>query len=206
MSLLHVLLCSPKWLWMSLKLMYNTYAHLKMEIFLVKEPPVLSRGIKSTCHSIGTTLTKTSPSFHLNTSYRQLIQLLFPTFLVWICHEWLMASQCKQWYQLDSAYLKTHLAFVQHHPQFMFLFLPCLNLPKISLTCNDFSVLLQYYMHARHLALSRTFPVKFEMEPSAPPKVRSDFGDELVLTALQWERGRVWGRRELASLGLTKGN
>ncbi|KAL7982195.1 hypothetical protein Chor_009793 [Crotalus horridus] len=29
---------------------------------------------------------------------------------------------------------------------------------------------IQYYMHARHLALSRTFPEKFEMEPNAPPK------------------------------------
>lgn len=32
--------------------------------------------------------------------------------------------------------------------------------------------MLQYYMHARHLALSRTFPDKFEMEPSAPLKVK----------------------------------
>lgn len=70
----------------------------------------------------------------------------------------------------------------------MFLFPPCLNLPKISMTCNGFSVLLQYYMHARHLALSRTFPDKFEMELSAPPKVKSAFGDEFILTALQRER------------------
>ncbi|NXP36641.1 GYS2 protein, partial [Leiothrix lutea] len=34
----------------------------------------------------------------------------------------------------------------------------------------DWKYLGRYYMHARHLALSRTFPVKFEMEPSAPPK------------------------------------
>ncbi|NXB22423.1 GYS2 protein, partial [Rhagologus leucostigma] len=34
----------------------------------------------------------------------------------------------------------------------------------------DWRYLGRYYMHARHLALSRTFPAKFEMEPSAPPK------------------------------------
>ncbi|XP_041320690.1 glycogen [starch] synthase, liver isoform X2 [Pyrgilauda ruficollis] len=34
----------------------------------------------------------------------------------------------------------------------------------------DWKYLGRYYMHARHLALSRTFPDKFEMEPSAPPK------------------------------------
>ncbi|NXL38760.1 GYS2 protein, partial [Glaucidium brasilianum] len=34
----------------------------------------------------------------------------------------------------------------------------------------DWRYLGRYYMHARHLALSRTFPDKFEMEPSAPPK------------------------------------
>ncbi|XP_009075706.1 PREDICTED: glycogen [starch] synthase, liver isoform X2 [Acanthisitta chloris] len=34
----------------------------------------------------------------------------------------------------------------------------------------DWRYLGRYYMHARHLALSRTFPEKFEMEPSAPPK------------------------------------
>lgn len=70
----------------------------------------------------------------------------------------------------------------------MFFSPPGFNLPKISMTCNGFSVLLQYYMHARHLALSRTFPVKFEMEPSAPPKVKSAFRDEFILTALQGER------------------
>lgn len=50
--------------------------------------------------------------------------------------------------------------------------------------------MLQYYMHARHLALSRTFPDKFEMEPSAPPKVKSAFGDEFIyiLGTLQRER------------------
>uniref|UniRef100_A0A672UQW0 Glycogen [starch] synthase n=1 Tax=Strigops habroptila TaxID=2489341 RepID=A0A672UQW0_STRHB len=34
----------------------------------------------------------------------------------------------------------------------------------------DWRYLGRYYMHARHLALSRTFPDKFEMEPCAPPK------------------------------------
>ncbi|XP_010573729.1 PREDICTED: glycogen [starch] synthase, liver isoform X2 [Haliaeetus leucocephalus] len=34
----------------------------------------------------------------------------------------------------------------------------------------DWRYLGRYYMHARHLALSRTFPDKFEMEPSAPLK------------------------------------
>ncbi|KAK9400177.1 glycogen [Crotalus adamanteus] len=34
----------------------------------------------------------------------------------------------------------------------------------------DWRYLGRYYMHARHLALSRTFPEKFEMEPNAPPK------------------------------------
>uniref|UniRef100_A0A8U7MED2 Glycogen [starch] synthase n=1 Tax=Corvus moneduloides TaxID=1196302 RepID=A0A8U7MED2_CORMO len=34
----------------------------------------------------------------------------------------------------------------------------------------DWRYLGRYYMHARHLALSRAFPDKFEMEPSAPPK------------------------------------
>ncbi|XP_019327540.1 PREDICTED: glycogen [starch] synthase, liver isoform X2 [Aptenodytes forsteri] len=34
----------------------------------------------------------------------------------------------------------------------------------------DWRYLGRYYIHARHLALSRTFPDKFEMEPSAPPK------------------------------------
>uniref|UniRef100_A0A8C3TWD5 Glycogen [starch] synthase n=1 Tax=Catharus ustulatus TaxID=91951 RepID=A0A8C3TWD5_CATUS len=34
----------------------------------------------------------------------------------------------------------------------------------------DWKYLGRYYMHARHLALSRTFPDKFEMERSAPPK------------------------------------
>ncbi|XP_024052098.2 glycogen [starch] synthase, liver [Terrapene carolina triunguis] len=34
----------------------------------------------------------------------------------------------------------------------------------------DWRYLGRYYMHARHLALSRTFPDKFEMEPNAPPK------------------------------------
>ncbi|XP_059582580.1 glycogen [starch] synthase, liver isoform X3 [Alligator mississippiensis] len=34
----------------------------------------------------------------------------------------------------------------------------------------DWRYLGRYYMHARHLALSRAFPEKFEMEPSAPPK------------------------------------
>ncbi|XP_034298026.1 glycogen [starch] synthase, liver [Pantherophis guttatus] len=33
----------------------------------------------------------------------------------------------------------------------------------------DWRYLGRYYMHARHLALSRTFPEKFEMEPNAPP-------------------------------------
>ncbi|NXS74959.1 GYS2 protein, partial [Pandion haliaetus] len=36
----------------------------------------------------------------------------------------------------------------------------------------DWRYLGRYYMHARHLALSRTFPDKFEMEPSAPLKVK----------------------------------
>lgn len=40
--------------------------------------------------------------------------------------------------------------------------------------------MLQYYMHARHLALSRTFPDKFEMEPCAPPKVKPAFRDEFI--------------------------
>lgn len=55
--------------------------------------------------------------------------------------------------------------------------------------------MLQYYMHARHLALSRTFPDKFEMEPSAPPKVKSAFGDEFIciLATLQRAGG---GKRE----------
>ncbi|XP_063164719.1 glycogen [starch] synthase, liver [Candoia aspera] len=34
----------------------------------------------------------------------------------------------------------------------------------------DWRYLGRYYMHARHLALSRTFPEQFEMEPNAPPK------------------------------------
>ncbi|XP_053892850.1 glycogen [starch] synthase, liver [Malaclemys terrapin pileata] len=34
----------------------------------------------------------------------------------------------------------------------------------------DWRYLGRYYMHARHLALSRTFPDKFELEPNAPPK------------------------------------
>ncbi|XP_067415346.1 glycogen [starch] synthase, liver isoform X1 [Emydura macquarii macquarii] len=34
----------------------------------------------------------------------------------------------------------------------------------------DWRYLGRYYMHARHLALSRAFPDKFVMEPSAPPK------------------------------------
>ncbi|KAH1185219.1 glycogen [starch] synthase, liver [Mauremys mutica] len=34
----------------------------------------------------------------------------------------------------------------------------------------DWRYLGRYYMHARHLALSRTFPDKFEMEPNAPPQ------------------------------------
>ncbi|XP_010166569.1 glycogen [starch] synthase, liver, partial [Antrostomus carolinensis] len=34
----------------------------------------------------------------------------------------------------------------------------------------DWRYLGRYYVHARQLALSRTFPDKFEMEPSAPPK------------------------------------
>lgn len=55
-----------------------------------------------------------------------------------------------------------------------------LSLPKASLTSKDFSFTLQYYMHARHLALSRTFPDKFEMEPCAPPKVKSAFRDEFI--------------------------
>lgn len=65
-----------------------------------------------------------------------------------------------------------------------------LNLHKTSLTCKGFfSFMLQYYMHARHLALSRTFPDKFEMEPSAPPKVKSAFGEEFIciLATLQRE-------------------
>lgn len=109
------------------------------------------------------------------------MHLLFQTSLVGICPEWLITSQYKQKYQLDSAYLKTCLAFVQHclleDAHFMFLSPPCLNPSNISGTCNGFSVLLQYYMHARHLALSRTFPDKFEMERSAPPKVKSAVGD-----------------------------
>lgn len=50
-------------------------------------------------------------------------------------------------------------------------------------------------MHARHLALSRTFPVKFEMEPSAPPTVKSAFGDEFILITLQGERKSVREKR-----------
>ena len=69
--------------------------------------------------------------------------------------------------------------------------------------------MLQYYMHARHLALSRTFPDKFEMEPSAPLKVKSAFGDEFVciLALRERERERVTERerRELASFVLTEG-
>jgi len=71
--------------------------------------------------------------------------------------------------------------------------------------------MLQYYMHARHLALSRTFPDKFEMEPSAPPKVKSSFGDEFIciLAALQREREKVRvaekERRELANFVLIEG-
>ncbi|XP_015281009.1 PREDICTED: glycogen [starch] synthase, liver-like, partial [Gekko japonicus] len=34
----------------------------------------------------------------------------------------------------------------------------------------DWRYLGRYYMHARHLALSRAFPEKFELEPNAPPK------------------------------------
>ncbi|XP_074839822.1 glycogen [starch] synthase, liver [Carettochelys insculpta] len=34
----------------------------------------------------------------------------------------------------------------------------------------DWRFLGRYYMHARHLALSRAFPDKFEMEPNAPPE------------------------------------
>uniref|UniRef100_A0A8D2KXS6 Glycogen [starch] synthase n=1 Tax=Varanus komodoensis TaxID=61221 RepID=A0A8D2KXS6_VARKO len=34
----------------------------------------------------------------------------------------------------------------------------------------DWRYLGRFYMHARHLALSRTFPEKFEVEPNAPPK------------------------------------
>ncbi|XP_053575102.1 glycogen [starch] synthase, liver [Bombina bombina] len=34
----------------------------------------------------------------------------------------------------------------------------------------DWRYLGRFYMHARHLALCRTFPDKFEMEPNAPPK------------------------------------
>ncbi|XP_072000872.1 glycogen [starch] synthase, liver-like [Engystomops pustulosus] len=34
----------------------------------------------------------------------------------------------------------------------------------------DWRYLGRFYMHGRHLALSRMFPDKFEMEPSAPPK------------------------------------
>uniref|UniRef100_A0A8C3M2G9 Glycogen [starch] synthase n=1 Tax=Chrysolophus pictus TaxID=9089 RepID=A0A8C3M2G9_CHRPC len=44
----------------------------------------------------------------------------------------------------------------------------------------DWRYLGRYYMHARHLALSRTFPDKFEMEPCAPPKVKSAFRDEFI--------------------------
>lgn len=85
----------------------------------------------------------------------------------------------------------------------MFLFPLCLNLPKISMICNGFSVLLQYYMHARHLALSRTFPDKFEMEPSAPPKVKSAFGDEFIfiLTTLQRERGKSVREKRVSKFG-----
>ncbi|KAM5172375.1 glycogen [starch] synthase, liver isoform 2-T2 [Mantella aurantiaca] len=36
----------------------------------------------------------------------------------------------------------------------------------------DWRYLGRFYMHARHLALCRMFPDKFEMEPSAPPKVK----------------------------------
>ncbi|XP_075459047.1 glycogen [starch] synthase, liver [Ascaphus truei] len=34
----------------------------------------------------------------------------------------------------------------------------------------DWRYLGRFYMHARHLALSKMFPEKFEMEPNAPPK------------------------------------
>lgn len=80
-------------------------------------------------------------------------------------------------------------------PSSFYVPFPSLNLPKIFMTCNGFSILLQYYMHARHLALSRTFPVKFEMEPSAPPTVKSAFGDEFILITLQGERKSVREKR-----------
>lgn len=55
-------------------------------------------------------------------------------------------------------------------------------------------------MHARHLALSRTFPDKFEMEPSAPPKVKSAFRDKLLCILATLERvGVCQKERELAT-------
>lgn len=112
-----------------------------------------------------------SAGFHLGTPSASVWSLLFPsnTFCTNISTIWIL---------LCSAFVHDHLWEDTHSLFFFFFF--SLSLPKASLTSKDFSFTLQYYMHARHLALSRTFPDKFEMEPCAPPKVKSAFRDELI--------------------------
>lgn len=39
----------------------------------------------------------------------------------------------------------------------------------------------QFYIHARHLALSRAFPDKFKMDPMAPLKVRNPLQGILII-------------------------
>lgn len=87
----------------------------------------------------------------------------------------------------------------------MFLFF-LLKSTQNFLTCKAFSFMLQYYIHARHLALSRTFPDKFEMEPSAPPKVKSAFGDEFIciLATLQREKECVCMWQKEREKGVSK--
>uniref|UniRef100_A0A4W5NR34 Glycogen [starch] synthase n=1 Tax=Hucho hucho TaxID=62062 RepID=A0A4W5NR34_9TELE len=52
------------------------------------------------------------------------------------------------------------------HPEFL-----CGSIDSVDLC-------LQFYMHARSLALSRAFPDKFKMEPLAPPQVRGESEDD----------------------------
>lgn len=87
----------------------------------------------------------------------------------------------KYQYHLDSfVFSLCSWSSLRRYSFFVLFFFFSLSLPKASLTSKDFSFTLQYYMHARHLALSRTFPDKFEMEPCAPPKVKSAFRDEFI--------------------------
>lgn len=44
-----------------------------------------------------------------------------------------------------------------------------------------FWLIWQFYIHARHLALSRAFPDKFKMDPMAPLKVRNPLQGILII-------------------------